>query len=219
MLFAVGITRAGVLEAIQGEAEALEDAPSAPDPFAPSPSWGRATVLHALAKVRAWARGAPSVKTEDMFVAIIIEDQPALAEAFPEIHGYPGLLATLEAGTHAPFFSLDLARRLLDGLAAVQSSYAEEESREPRNRTVGIASPELLLRPPPPSVLVPMSDPVNRCFMAADRLRVHLGRTELQPLHLLAALVEDPSSRGAQLFHDAGVTRDSVLRAARGEAS
>ena len=59
---------------------------------------------------------------------------------------------------------------------------------------------------------IPMSAGVKVAFGAAARLRDELKHGEIEPLHLLAAILEDESSRGAQIFREAGITREKVIQ-------
>jgi hypothetical protein len=204
---AAGVTRGEVLRAINKEAVEGRKRPAATDPFTASPSWGRTTLVLALAKLQAWSRGAPSVATEDILAALVIEDQAVVGGEIPEIHQYPDLLARLSARADTPFFTPDIAARLLRGLAAFQGVLAEESARESRNRCVGIASPELLLQPPPPYALIPMSEGTSRVFHLAANLRA-----EIQPLHLLAAIMEDESNCCTRLVREVGITREKVVQ-------
>jgi ATP-dependent Clp protease ATP-binding subunit ClpA len=215
MLRAVGITREDVLMAIQKGSRELGNAPAVESPFTAGPSWGRARLVLALAGLRAWTRGAATIKTEDALAALVMEDQGEAEEDVPEICRYPDLLTRLQAKSYTPFLSPDLARRLLAELAALQRDRGEERSMESRTRCVGIASPELLSQPPPPYALVPMSENTSRAFHAADKLRAELHHSELQPMHLLAALLEDDSSRGTEIFRQAGITREKIIQSIR----
>jgi ATP-dependent Clp protease ATP-binding subunit ClpA len=76
---------------------------------------------------------------------------------------------------------------------------------------------------PPPKSVVPttsasVSPALRRVFDSAKALQRQFQHRQIQPLHLLAALLAEESSQGVKLLQDSGITREKVLRALGGPA-
>lgn len=145
-----------------------------------------------MTRVKAGRRGAAALDIEHLVEAIVIEDQGDMAKAlgisdneFLIPVGDPGLKPS-----HA-FFSRDVASEVLLKL--------------------GQAFPQA--EPIPTSTDMPLSPALKRIFDAALALTKELGQKEVGPLHLLAAVLSEPSSKAAEFLKDAGVTREAVISA------
>ncbi|HEV2416296.1 MAG TPA: Clp protease N-terminal domain-containing protein [Terriglobia bacterium] len=155
--------------------------------------WAIQVIMVALRK--AGQRGAVALEIDDLLVAIIVADQGGAAQAIFD-----------EPSQGARSTPLNPPRRFLapevagDLLAQIESL---------RTKSEPIANnPEL-----------PISEGLKRTLSAASSLREEMHRKKVEPLHLLAAALEDESSTAAQIFYRAGVTRDSVLKALKEEAA
>jgi len=153
----------------------------------------RALAVNFLAHVKARLRGSATAEIEDLILSIIIEDQGGDLE---ELRKAPGI--GVDVGyvplPHPPFLPPALANDLRARMEAAC-----------RRST-----------PLPPEATRGLSGGVTHIFEVADLLREALQQSKLEPLHLLAAIVCVESSPAAQVLRDAGITRDGVLRAARG---
>jgi ATP-dependent Clp protease ATP-binding subunit ClpA len=67
----------------------------------------------------------------------------------------------------------------------------------------------------PDSTDMPASPALNRTFDAAMALSKQLGHKQVEPLHLLAAALSEPSSKASEVLKEAGVTREGVIAAMR----
>lgn len=56
-----------------------------------------------------------------------------------------------------------------------------------------------------------MSEDVQSAIGVADLLRGALRQRKIEPLHLLAAIVAEESSRAAQMLRETGITRETIL--------
>lgn len=153
----------------------------------------RANQVIFVARLKAGHRGADMLDVDDILVAFIIEDQmmeKRLLELLdrPDIHGFP-------FKAHRPFFSPDVASDLLRRIEELLS------------RSQSIAQ----------SAEMPISPGVRRIFYGASDLLDRSQRSKVEPLHLLAAALTDKSSKGAPILQQAGITREKVLEAIRGE--
>lgn len=172
----------------------------------PASAEGRAKLVLTLAKLKAWMRGAVTVRAEDFLAALVIEDQGSIGRDFPEVRRYPEIVAELRSKRHTPFLEPDIAKDLLTTMEAIRTKTREQASREKPTVCVGIASS----RPLPPYALVPISDTVHSALIASAGIQDGLGQAETLPLHVLAAIVEDQSCTTAQTFRDAGITREKI---------
>ncbi len=156
--------------------------------MSPSPWSRRARQVLFLARLKAQRRGVAAVEVEDLLLSILIEDQGGLRGAASSVPGV-NLDAALVDQPHVPLLGHNLAADLVARLEALCA------------RSEGGLSRSAL----------PMSAPVKRCLRDAELLRSALGQAEVEPAHLLAALVEQGSSTGARMLRDAGITRERVL--------
>jgi len=150
----------------------------------------RAVQVLMIARRKAGERGADALEVEDLLVGLIIEDQGGLMK---ELFGHPEPpVGSLDVGSRPQrsFLPPDLASDLL---ARVQALCTRSQ-------------------PVPNDSDLPVSDSVQRIFTLAASLRDELEQTYVEPLHLLAAILEDESSRGTKVFREAGITRETVIQ-------
>lgn len=159
-----------------------------------TPAYSNRTIaVHFLARRQAMVRGSATIEIEDLIAAIVVEDQGGLLEELSKAVGV-GIDVTNWPLPHRPFLPRDVAKDLRVRLEALC------------RRTV----------PLPQGTATALSGSVKYLLEVADLLRETLRQSKLEPIHLLAATVWVESSPAAQMLRDAGITRDSVLRAARG---
>ena len=144
-------------------------------------------------------RGGSYIEPEDLFHALIREDRREFvalaAEIFPG--GSPVPIHDPD-GDHGPFFADEVARKLLREL------HADTDSLKAEMRTGKLE--------PVPHVERPLSHSLKRVLGFVAKAHQN-DTTVIEPLHLLAAMVEDRDSRLAQLLRDHGVTRQTVAKA------
>jgi|SRR5215469_1887983 len=145
------------------------------------------------ARFKAGERGATKIETDDFLVSLVLEDQGMLERTV-----FSKLLEGEGEGTlvnqipsHTPFFSSMLAQALLVKL----------EKSLPRLQAVALTTE------------VPLSASLERVFKVAEALRVRLKQNQIEPLHLLAAAMEEKSDQGVKLLQDSGITQEKVLLA------
>ena len=146
----------------------------------------RARVVVFIARRRSGKRGRPAIDIDHLIEAIIFEDQGKLADALDESGGV--LYPNFEPKPH--FFHTERAAELL----------LEIQQRSPCQESI------------PDTVDMPLSDGVKRTFAAATTLTAELNHKQVEPLHLLAAALSEPSN-AAKLVTEAGITKDEVLMA------
>ena len=66
------------------------------------------------------------------------------------------------------------------------------------------------------SVDIPMSSTLEHILNVATTLAGQLQHNEVQPLHLVAAILAEQSSGPAEILKEAGISRDAVIQALRG---
>lgn len=153
----------------------------------------RARNVNFLARLKARMRGSGSIEVEDLLVAVLIEGQGDFLDALSETPGISIDITQVDLRPHPPA----LARNLADDLLArVEALCSRSE-------------------PLPPDAAIPMSETVKRIFALADLLREALQQDEITPLHLLATMLEEESSKAVQAFREAGITAKMALEAAK----
>lgn len=195
-----GITSESVRKALQDEAAAerkplITVGAATPVPITTnSPVYSsRTRNVNYLARLKARMRGSGSIEVEDLLVAWLIEDQGDFLDALSETPGIGIDITQVDLRPHPPA----LARNLADDLLArVEALCSRSE-------------------PLPPNAAIPMSETVKRIFALADLLREALQQDEITPLHLLATMLEEESSKAVQAFREAGITAKMALEAAK----
>lgn len=91
---------------------------------------------------------------------------------------------------HTPFFSTEVASKLLNGIEAVL----------PHSEPVGH------------TVEVPLSHEVQLAFDEAERIQKTFLQRQIEPLHLLAAVLTQEGSQCVKLLLKEGITKELVLR-------
>ena len=148
----------------------------------------RARCLIFMALWSARRRGGSYIEPEDLLHALIREDRGEL----------PAVLNGNSVASRRPFFSGSVATNLLRDL---------HEDTEPMNADAGSER-----REPVPHVDMPISHSLQRVLALVAK--AHQDNTKIiEPLDLLAGIVENRDSRLAQLLRDHGVTRQIVVKA------
>jgi ATP-dependent Clp protease ATP-binding subunit ClpA len=158
----------------------------------------RARRLIVMALWSARNRGGPYIEPEDLLHALIREDRGEFVALAAEIS--PGAPVPIHdpAGGHRPFFADEVARKLLREL------HEDTDSLKAEMRTGKLE--------PVPHVDMPLSHSLKRVLGFVAKAHQN-DATTIEPLHLLAAMVEDRDSRLAQLLRDQGITRQTVAKA------
>jgi len=159
---------------------------------------GRARRLIVLALWSARRRGGLYIEPEDLLHALIREDRGEFAAFRAEV--FPGASAPDQdsARDHRPFFSDGVARTLLRELDEDADPMAAETPGEKRE--------------PVPHVDMPTSRSLQEILALVAKAHQDDTKT-IEPLDLLAGIVENRESRLAQLLRDQGMTRQKVATA------
>lgn len=140
------------------------------------------------ARIKAGERGASTIDIDDVLVGLVLEDQGMLEK---------GLFPKLREGTfhfvnqdvlHIPFFSPEAANDFL----------AKIEGILPRSEPVETSTD------------MPLSSAAIRAFNSAEEIQTRSRHSQIEPLHLLAALLAE-ESQAVKLLHDSGITQEKVL--------
>jgi ATP-dependent Clp protease ATP-binding subunit ClpA len=147
----------------------------------------RARQVVMLSRWMAVMRGAEAIELDDLLEALIREDQGEAVAILSKRH--PNIpLVTEQDGASVPFFSKDEAQTLLAALARP-----------------GLGSQDM-------SVDMPLAKSVKDALVAAPMFADKKGHKVVEPLHLLAVIVEDRESPLAKLLRGSGITRQRVRR-------
>jgi ATP-dependent Clp protease ATP-binding subunit ClpA len=138
------------------------------------------------------------VEPEDLLHAIIREDRGEFPAIGAEM--FPGTATTNEAsaGSRRPFFSSNAAANLLREL---------NEDTEPLNAENPSEKHE-----PAPNVGIPISQSLKHVLELVAQAHQDDAKT-IEPLDLLAGIVENRDSRLPLLLRNHGITRQEVARA------
>ena len=138
------------------------------------------------ARLKAGQRGASAIELGDLLLGLIVTDQGSWANLLPDMRDGD----TLDLPPHSPFFSTDVATRLLSGIAALL----------PYSEPIGH------------TVEVPLSQEVQIAFDEAERVQKTFLQRQIEPLHLLAAVLTQEGSQCVKLLLKEGITKELVLR-------
>jgi len=155
----------------------------------------RARQVIFLARMKAGQRGAASIEVNDLLAAIVIEDQGDFRKAVSEGRDSRDVIIRGDPSEPSRFLPSTFARELLGRL-------------ESENCTSS---------PIPNSEEMALSDGFKHTLVRAAVLCEEMRQNQVEPMHLLAAILEDDSSQAAQFFRYAGITRENVLAYLRGE--
>lgn len=149
----------------------------------------RARQLVLLACLKAGQRGSREVEIEDLLTAFIIEDQGGFVDTVSRGQGDITWVIQKDSPTRKSFLTSEIAGALLAQLNAL----------------------DLPCQAPPNSAEIPLSQASQNALSRVDSFHneMHHGRAE--PLHVLAAILEDQSCKAAQIFGDAGITREEIV--------
>jgi len=150
----------------------------------------RQVILIALWSAR--TRGGSYIEPEDLLHAIIREDRGEFAAVTSKI--FTGDLP--HHGPPASFFSASASENLL-----------RELQQDPGLLHAGAETPQ-----PAAHFDMPISDSLKHILKSAARVD-HENTKAIEPLHLLAGIVEDRDSTLAHLLRRRGITRQRVAKA------
>ena len=112
---------------------------------------------------------------------------------FSKLHDGQGTVLN-KAPSHIPFFSQQEAKNLVTGIEALQT----------QSKPVGL------------STEIPLSPALERAFGLAKDFQARFHHSQIEPLHLLAAMTEE-SGQCVKLLEEFGITREKVLEQLRGD--
>ncbi len=150
----------------------------------------RSKMVIFLTRKDAGRRGSTALELGDLLEAIINEDQGELAKRFVGAVTRSGPICEPD-----PFFSAEVASQVLLGLHNILPRH------EPITDSVDMA----------------MSSSLERILNAATTLAGELQHSQVQPLHLVAAILAEESSEPADILKEAGISREAVIQALRSQ--
>ena len=149
----------------------------------------RARQIIFAARFKAGERGANMIDTDDFLVGLILEDQGMLEKTmFSTFFEGPGTFVN-QAQLHAPFFSSKVVEDLLANL----------KTNLPQSRPVALTTE------------VALSPSLERVFDSAKALQTRFQHSQIEPLHLLAAILTEEASQRVKLLQESGITQEKVL--------
>jgi ATP-dependent Clp protease ATP-binding subunit ClpA len=154
----------------------------------------RARQIAFAARFKAGERGANMIDTDDLLVGLILEDQGILEKTvFSTIFEGQGIPVN-RAPSHIPFLSATVAQELLANL----------EKDLLQSQPIALTTE------------VPLSPSLEHVFNSAKDVQTRFRHNQIEPLHLLAAILAEESGQGIKLLQGSGITHEKVLRALSG---
>jgi len=148
----------------------------------------RSKMLIFLTRKDAGRRGATALESGDLLEAIINEDQGELAKRFAGAGTRSGPIRAPE-----PFFSAEVASK---ALLRLHDILPQQE-------------------PVADSLDMTTSPSLQHILSAATTLAGELHHSQVQPLHLVAAILAEESSEPAEILREAGISKEAVIQALR----
>jgi ATP-dependent Clp protease ATP-binding subunit ClpA len=149
----------------------------------------RAKQIVFAARFKAGERGANLIDVEDFLFGLVLADQGMLGRnLFSKLHDGLGTLLN-RAPSHNPFFSQEEAKNLLTSIEALQT----------QSKPIDL------------STEIPLSPVLKRAFRSAKEFQANFHHSQIELLHLLAAILAEESSQCVKLLQEYGITRDKVL--------
>ena len=149
----------------------------------------RARQVVFLARFKAGRRGAAEIGVEDFLVSLVVEDQGKFQEAVSGVWKDGTPLVQPGALPQNPFLASEVADELLARLEALSAR----------------------LQPLPASAEMPLSQAAKNALSRAESLCDEMQDSVIEPLHLLAAILESQKNKAAQVFRDAGITSEKII--------
>ena len=154
----------------------------------------RSRIVVFVARLVAGERGSTTIDAGDLLVGLIHEDQGAHGSMLSKFSGGEGAVSRFPASTHKNFFDPTIATELL---TSIEESLQHQE-------------------PIPPWIEIPLSDGLTRVFEAAESYRNQFQQKQVEPLHLLAAILNDQGSVASRELLSAGIIQEEVFESLQG---
>jgi ATP-dependent Clp protease ATP-binding subunit ClpA len=138
------------------------------------------------ARHKAGQRGAKQIEVGDLLLGLILEDN-GMGNLLSEMHGEQGSILPLPP--HIPFFSSEAAGELMTRI----------ENLLPQAESIGH------------TIDLPLSADVEHVFDSAKDVQSTLRHKQIQPLHLLAAVLTQDSGQFVNLLNEGEITKNQVL--------
>jgi hypothetical protein len=151
----------------------------------------RARQVVFAARMKAGQRGAAMMEVGDLLLGMLIEDQGMMASVLPSIMAEGrGATSLVPLPAPMPFFPLGAADELLNRI----------DKLLPQSKPIA------------QTVEIPLSPDLKRVFERAKDMQSMSQHKEIEPLHLLAAVLTEESSRYVKLLQEVAINKELVLQ-------
>jgi hypothetical protein len=150
-----------------------------------------------VARYKAGQRGANMIELGDLLLGLILEDTGGIEKLLSDMHGENEPTSVLPPPSHSPFFPGESAGELL---TVIESLLTHSE-------------------PIVDTIEVPLSPEIERAFDGARDVQNEFHHKQIEPLHLLAAVLTQESSQHVKVLVQAGITKELVLQRLRATES
>jgi hypothetical protein len=154
----------------------------------------RARQIVFAARLKAGERGASTIDTDDLLVGFVLEDQGILEKTVFSTMFEGQAIPVNRAQPPIPFLSKIVAEDLLANLG----------KDRPQSQPIALTTE------------VPLSPSLERVFSSAKDFQTRFRHNQIEPLHLLAAILAEESGQGSKSLRELGITYEKVLRALSG---
>jgi ATP-dependent Clp protease ATP-binding subunit ClpA len=154
----------------------------------------RARQIVFAARFKAGERGANTIDTDDLLVGLVLEDQGILEKTVFSTMFEGQDIPVNRSQSHIPFLSVTVAQDLLANL----------EKDLLQSQPIALTTE------------MPLSLSLEHVFSSAKDVQTRFRHDQIEPLHLLAAILAEESGRGVKLLQNSGITHEKVLRALSG---
>ncbi len=153
----------------------------------------RAMQVLLAARYKAGKRGASMIEVGDLLFGVVLEDRSMMGDLLSDALGGQELTPVLPLPFHNPFFTSETAGELLNKIKNLLPQ------SEPVSHTIE----------------VPLSLDLERAFDGAKDVQNRFHHKQIEPLHLLTAVLTQESGQPFKLLQEVGVTKELVLQRLR----
>jgi Clp amino terminal domain, pathogenicity island component len=145
------------------------------------------------ARYNAGQRGANVIELGDLLLGMVLEDNGMMGNLVSKMCGEQGPTSVLPLPSHTPFFPADAAGELLTRI----------ENLLPQSEPIAH------------TIELPLSPDVGHVFVGAKDAQSMFHHKQIQPLHLLAAVLARDSGQHVKLLQEVGITKELVVERLR----
>ena len=153
----------------------------------------RAMQVVLAARYKAGQRGANRIELGDLLLGIVLEDNGMMGHLLSNMLGEQKPASAFPLPSHVPIFPAEAVGELLTRI----------ENLLPQSEPIAH------------TIELPMSPEIEHVFDGATDVQNMFHHKQIQPLHILAAVLTKESGRHVNLLQEVGITEELVLERLR----